>query len=169
MFLDYKDLSSREAYEYYKNNRKYVSKTIDQYNYFKKAVEGLTKVIKECFLENEEGVCIRDLGYLGMVKTKEKVKTRNPLTTSLLKKHNKRYIYKPILFTDVMYENWHMEFAFSHNVYDSLLRNKKSKSYKLRKTLCDSIIVSEDFIKKAEEVNKKNPQRNKNYKKEARK
>lgn len=168
MFLDYKDLSSREAYEYYKENRKYVSKTIDQYNYFKKAVEGLLRVIKKHFLDNEEGVCIRDLGYLGMVRTKEKVKTKNPSKVSLLKKHSKRYKYKPILFIDIMYENWHMEFAFSPIVYEKLNKNK-GKKYKLHKTLCDSIIVSEDFIKKAEEVNKKNPQRNKNYKKEARK
>lgn len=169
MFLDYKDLSSREAYEYYRNNRKYVSKTIDQYNYFKKAVEGLTRLIKDCFLENEEGVCIRDLGYLGMVRTIEEVRVKNPSTTSILKKYNKRHMYKPVLFPDIMYENWHMEFAFSQNIQDGLRRDKKNKEYKLRKTLCDSIIVSEDFIKKAEEVNKKNPKRNKNYKKEARK
>lgn len=167
MFLDYKDLSSREAYEYYKQNRKQVSNTIDQYNYFKKAVEGLIRVITEKLIENKNGVCIRDLGYFCMVSTIEEKKTRNPNAKSLLHKYSKRYLYKPIMFPDIMYENWHMEYAFCYNIYNKL-KTTKNKNYKIHKTLCDSVIVSEDFIKKAES-NKKNPIRNKNYKKEARK
>lgn len=167
MFLDYKDISSREAYDFYKKNRKTISKTIDQYNYFKKAVEGVIRTLIDLFLENEEGVCIRDLGYFCMVKTKNKKKIKNPSSTSILKKYIKRYVYKPYMFPDVMYENWSMEYGFSKNINVKIKRNS-TKNYKMHKVICDSIMISEDFIKKADK-NKKNPIRNKNYKKEARK
>lgn len=167
MFLDYKDISSREAYDFYRKNRKAVAKGIDQYNYFRKAVEGLMFVLKEMFLENEQGVCIRDFGYLCMLRSKEEKYITNPLSKTILKKYSKKHVYRPFLFPDVMYKGWHMEYAFSNSfIYD--WNHSASKKYKLHKNLCDSIIVSEDFINKAEK-NKKNPQRNKNYKKEARK
>lgn len=167
MFLDYKDISSREAYDFYKKNRKTISKTIDQYNYFRKAVEGIIITLTELFLENEQGVCIKDLGYFCMIRTKNKKRIKNPSSTSILKKYTRRYVYKPYMFSDIMYDNWTMEHTFSKQLHIKLKQNT-NKKYEIHKRICDSVIVAEDFIEKAER-NKKNPIRNRNYKKEARK
>lgn len=168
LFLKYKDLSSRESYEYYKQHRKKVCKGIDQYNNFERAVNAIFKLIKKTLLENEQGVCIKDLGYFCMLRTKERKKIYAPYMKSILKQHTLRYKYKPFLFPDVMYKEWHMEYAFGNNIYYQLSKIGTEKEYRLHKILCDSLIIMEDFNEVAEK-NKKNPIRNNNYKKEARK
>lgn len=162
MFLDYKDLSSRECYEYYKSNRSKVSKTIDQYNYFKKAVEGLFLTLRQLLLNNTEGVCIRDFGYLCNIRTKEKRKVLVLVhIDSILKRKRRSYIYNPYYFPDNMYEEWTMDYSFSPYIKDKLSRG--NKEYNIHKTICDSVIIAEDFNIIAQR-NKKNPKRNKNYK-----
>lgn len=165
MFLDYKDISSREAYEYYRENRKITSKTINQYNYYKKAVVGIFAVIRDLLSKNEEGVCIRDLGYFCMLRSKDKKNVMNIYHyNSILKKRVRKYTYRPYYFPDVMYEGWHIEGAFTFDIPHF----REEIQYKIRKTVCDSVIVMEDFVLRAKN-NRTNYSRNAKYKKEARK
>lgn len=167
MFLEYKDISSKEAYEFYKENRKTVVKGISRYSCFKKAVEGMVSTLTKMIIENENGVCIRDLGYFCMIKNKNKTRFINLQETSLLKRRGEKQTYTPYLFFDIMYEGWYMEHTFSKGFKQYLQKSKKT--YKMHKQVCDSLIVNEDFVKRMKEKNLTNPSRNNNYKKEARK
>lgn len=71
-----KSISSRECYDYYRKNRKSVSKAIDQYKYFEKTIGALTNVIANLLIDGERGggVYIEGLGYfanLAKVETKQ--------------------------------------------------------------------------------------------------
>lgn len=58
------DINTREFYEFYKKVRRKPSKKIDQYNYFKKAINGMLMEIRDCLEETEHGVHLRGLGVL---------------------------------------------------------------------------------------------------------
>lgn len=146
MFNHYADISSRECYEHYRKNRKRTAKGINNYPLFKYAVEGLFQLMAREFVKSKHGMCIRDLGYFGMLRTPKKFKVKNVQTSSILKKYSKRYLYRPVWFPDVMYEGWHMKGTFTENVYRKI--RASSLEYKIHKNLCDGFITLEDFESK---------------------
>lgn len=169
MFIKYQDISSRESYEYYKKNRKSVAKGINQYNLFRKRVEGLFNLIANKLTETEHGICIRDLGYFCILRTEHKVKKDVPIYhKSILRSKRRDYNYKPIWFQDVMYNGWYMHNSFAPSVYKRI--SYSSLEYKIHKILCEGMIVAEDFAEKATSKSYRSThvRRNK-YKKEDRK
>lgn len=105
--LLYRSLIDREVYDYYRENRRRQSKTIDQYNYFVKAVEGLFRVISEMIAQSEGGVYIEGLGYFCCIK--KVVKNRSE---SLTLRGRKKISYVPFFFPDKAFEDWRMEGTF---------------------------------------------------------
>lgn len=62
-FIKEEKLINREFYDFYRANRKKISKSIDQYNYFVKAINGILEIVYNNILENENGVYLEGLGY----------------------------------------------------------------------------------------------------------
>lgn len=58
------NINTREFYEFYKKHRRKPSKKIDQYNYFKKAINGLLMEVRRCLDGTEHGVHLKGLGVL---------------------------------------------------------------------------------------------------------
>ena len=59
-YLD--NLMGREFYEFYKKSRRKPSKTIDQYNYFEKAINGMIQELRVMLTETEHGIHLKGLG-----------------------------------------------------------------------------------------------------------
>jgi len=169
MFSSYKDISSRESYEFYRQNRKRIAIGINQYNLFKKAVEGLFSLVANKLAKTEHGICIRDLGYFCVLRSKEKTRINVPkYHDSILKSKRRGYRYTPVWFPDVMYDGWYMNGSFRSKVYENISRS--SIEYKIHSILCEGMIVAEDFAEKNLTENyRKRPERRDTYKKENRK
>lgn len=58
------NIMGREFYDFYKKTRRKPSKTIDQYNYFEKAVNGMIQEFRAMLAETEHGVHLKGLGVM---------------------------------------------------------------------------------------------------------
>ena len=58
------DINNREFYDFYRKNRRSVSKKIDQHKLFIKAINGFLIELKRAVEENEHGVHLRGLGVV---------------------------------------------------------------------------------------------------------
>ena len=56
------DIMSREFYDFYRKNRRKPSKTIDQYNYFEKAINGMVQELRSMLEDIDTGVHLKGLG-----------------------------------------------------------------------------------------------------------
>lgn len=124
------DILSREAYDFYRQERFHCAKGIDQYNYFVKSVSGIFSIIKEMMLNSKGGVYIEGLGYFCFVKYKNKRRYGK----GLIKR--KKALYFPYFFPDSKLKEWTMSDAFNFDIH--LL--KAGKEYNLYFNLCDSYI-----------------------------
>lgn len=165
MFLDYKDISSRESYEYYRENRKKPAKGIDQYNYFRKAVEGLMLVLQEEMIHSEEGVCLKDWGYFCFIKSPKK-RRRNKPSKGLLEQYKFNYEYSPYFFPDDLVEGWTMSDSFEPNIGKK--RVGLDMEYRLYPQLCKDYIINLDFSEKNKKRGVLKNEYHFNYKKENR-
>lgn len=118
-FLTFRSLVDREVYEYYRENRRRQSKTIDQYNYFIKAVEGLFIVISRMIAESEAGVYIEGFGYFCCIKNIRKTK---PKSLTLRSKY--KISYTPFFFPDKEFQHWRMDGTFKDRL-KGRVRNSK--------------------------------------------
>src|SRR6478609_2057950 len=120
-FRNYVSLVSREVYDFYRENRRKPCKTIDQYNYFVKAVEGLFYVIAQMIEQSEGGVYIRGLGYFCCVKYK-----RKKVSKSLLLRGKEVDRYTPYFFPDEPFKDWRMDKMFKYQLRFRVALNKKT-------------------------------------------
>lgn len=58
-----KDILGRESYEYFKKNKKFNSKQIDDYYKWKRILTSFLLYFKELLIVGSKGVYIRDIGY----------------------------------------------------------------------------------------------------------
>lgn len=130
-FMKYLDLTTREAYDYYRKNRKKPSETIDQYNYFVKAVKGIFWVIKELMLESEGGIYIDGLGYFCNLQNGDRMVDINRMykTVSLVNRYQRKKRYLPYFQPYSNFEGWTMDGTFSKELRRKL--NNRKHQYKV--------------------------------------
>lgn len=98
-FLREHSLTSRECYDYYKEHRRWNSPTINQYNYFVKALEGFFLVVQRMMTQSKGGVYMTGLGYFACVLDgKKKVNSKLKKVKSLVVKVKPRNRYKLYFF-----------------------------------------------------------------------
>jgi hypothetical protein len=118
-FLEVENLMSRDFYNYYRENRAYVAKGINQQMLFDKAVGGLLQTLGEIMRESEGGIHIKDFGYFCHVKSanKRKVKERN-----ILANDRYEYEYTPWFFPEDHVGDWyfHKDVKVFPRVYQKL-------------------------------------------------
>lgn len=64
----------REMYDYYRKNRRTVSKGLNQFMLWEKAIKGVMKLMKKHLIKNEEGIYIEGFGYFYFAPTLERRK-----------------------------------------------------------------------------------------------
>lgn len=142
----------REAYDYYRDNRRVMAKGIDQYNYWVKAINGIFELLKKMILETQGGVYIEGFGYFCHIRNPEKKVRKRKLKNSLIRtaKPTKKYI--PYFEPDIEFKGWTMNFMFSKEYMADL--KSSTIEYKLNFDLANTMRVAKDFAIKT--FNKKN-------------
>ncbi len=120
-------LLDREAYDFYRTNRKEVAQGLNDFNLYKKAVSGLFMLMNRMIEESEGGVYIDNLGYFCYVVYPQKSKFFKNYKSVILR--NKRYyVYQKSFFPD---ENV--------NLLRFITKDMKTiKKYKLHFDICQS-------------------------------
>ncbi len=146
-FTNFQSLTSREAYDFYRERRNKCVAGINEYNLYKKAIEGLFIVLKDMMVESEGGVYIEGLGYLCMVAYPKEYKSNNTKGKSLFQKLRKYQYYFPYFIPDVELRGWTLSDAFE----DKLIRkaNAQDIRYKLHFDIVDTVRIANDYAKKA--------------------
>ncbi len=144
-FTNYQTLTSREAYDFYREKRKKVAPGINEYNLYKKAVEGLFIVVKDMMVESEGGVYIDGLGYFCNIAYPNKWKDGKG--KSLFQKIKKYQYYFPYFVPDVELKGWTISDAFEEKLERKL--NAQDIKYKLHFDLVDTIRIANDYSKKS--------------------
>ena len=138
-------LLSREAYEFYRTNRKRAAEGINEYNLYKKAVSGLFTVISDMMVESEGGVYLEGFGYLCNISYPNKWKDGKG--KSLFQKIKKYQYYFPYFIPDAETRGWTMSDSFEDKLERKL--NLQDVKYKLHFDLVSTIRVANDYAKKA--------------------
>lgn len=146
-FPNAQSLTSREAYEFYREKRKKVANGINDYNLYKKAVEGLFTVIKDMMVESQGGVYLEGFGYLCMIAYPKEYKETNTKGKSLFQKLKKYQYYFPYFYPDVELKGWTMSDAFEDKLERKM--NAQDIKYKLHFDLVDTMRVAHDYTKKS--------------------
>lgn len=141
---DFISLKDKEFYEYYKKNRKKVSKGIERYTDWSRAVGRILVSIRNLLIESEGGVYVENLGYFAVFKTYRKTdKSRKDGTIDSLIKN---YRYYPYFFGETgknCFKNWFMAMTFAQDV---LVKTKeqieKGFKYKLHLSIIKGLIAS---------------------------
>lgn len=152
-FGKFGELTTREAYDYYRKNRRYISKTVDQYNYFVKAVNGLFETLSAMIVESEGGVYIEGFGYFCVIKRKNKRQRR---AKSLLLRKVRIDSYYPYFFPEGVFQEWTMDRTFHANFRDNIWAQKNK--WKIHFDLCHAITEASRYIKQRDKqrINFKN-------------
>jgi len=144
-FIKELDLSDRIVYDYYREHRHKCVKGLNQYDLFKKAVDGIFCLISQMIVDSEGGVYIEGLGYFCNIKKEKKAKIMNR-TLSRIQKAKKIDKYKPHFFPDKELEDWTMERMFSFRLTANIQRNNKPR--KLHFDICESVRIAEEYARK---------------------
>lgn len=145
-FTNSQSLISREAYYFYRQNRKKVAVGINDYNLYKKAISGLFNMIGDILTESEGGVYLEGLGYLCMVAYPKEYKSSGK-KVSLFQRVKTYQYYFPYLFTDIELDGWSMSDSFQTKLERKM--NSKDIKYKLHFDLVDTIRIANDYAKKS--------------------
>jgi hypothetical protein len=146
-FTNYQTLTSREAYDFYREKRKKVAPGINEYNLYKKAIEGLFTVVKDMMVESEGGVYLEGLGYLCMIAYPKEWKRGNIKSKSLFQKLKKQQYYFPYFIPDVELKGWTMSDAFEEKLERKA--NAQDIKYKLHFDLVDTLRLANDYANKS--------------------
>lgn len=104
-FLEVESIIGDELYQYYRENRQYVAKGINQRMLFDKAVNGLLITLSNIIQGTEGGIHIKDLGYFCNVKNNKKMQI---VKKSLLSTTEYREIYSNWFFPESPYDEWYL-------------------------------------------------------------
>jgi len=129
-------VTSREAYDYYRKNRKRTAKGLLTYERYTKSVGAMFTEIRNMMLEAEAGVHLEGLGYFCFImnprKTRKKLPSCSPHKTDFeyLKKKHKYY---PYFFGYQVYSvKWSMSMAFKTTFnYDLKQAVKSGRRYRM--------------------------------------
>lgn len=135
------NITSREAYEYYRQNRKEVAKAVNQYNYYVKAINGICALLREIIIEEEEGIFISGIGYFGNVYYKDRLIRRE---NKFKKKYYKK-VHKPNFFPEHKFQMFSMSDNFTKSLTKAIYSSKTE--YKLRFDLIDDMEVKKTGYK----------------------
>lgn len=117
---DVKTINDREAYEFYKQNRRRKSSALDEYHKFKHMVGRVFLEVINGVKEEEDGVYLPLIGYFCGVKTKTARKKN-----SLFLKND---VYKINLFPSEFLQDWTMDYTGRLKLNNYL--NHSGKKYK---------------------------------------
>ncbi len=145
-FNNSSSLISREAYEFYRLKRKKVASGINDYNLYKKAIEGLFIVIKDMMVESEGGVYLDGFGYLCNIAYPKEYKATGK-KTSLFQRFKRYQYYFPYLVPDVELKDWTMSDSFEDKLERKL--NAQDIKYKLHFDIADTMRIAQDYSIKA--------------------
>jgi hypothetical protein len=145
-FPNCQTLTSREAYDFYRLKRKKVAIGINDYNLYKKAIEGLFIVIKDMMVESEGGVYVDGLGYLCNIAYPKEWKSGSK-KGSLFQRIKKYQYYFPYLIPDIELKDWSMSDSFEDKLERKL--NLQDIKYKLHFDIVKTIRVAHDYSKKS--------------------
>ena len=132
VFEEFRSLVDRDAYEFYKQNRRRVSPGINEYNLYKKTVRGLFAELARMLSSAQGGIYIAGLGYFCYVVSPTKRKKRKG---SLMQRLKKKYVYTPYFFPDEDFKDFTMDGAFYRMLHK---RKYQDEAYKLHFDLCES-------------------------------
>lgn len=139
---DFISLKDREFYGYYKKNRICISKGVERYADWTRAVARIMRSIGELIVTTEGGVYIENWGYFAIFKTYKKTdkKVKNLSITSYIKD----YRYYPYFFGEVgrpCFKNWFMAMTFNKKLREKIKHKVGSGfKYKLFLTTIKSLI-----------------------------
>ena len=133
-FGDVDNLNDREAYNFYKKNRKKPCKAINDFQKFQRAVARMFIIISEHVVKEEEGVYIPKIGYFTNIPV-----STNRVYNSLLKK--KKY-YKVHFFPDCELYPWTMDKTSFTEI--NVRVNAKRTKYKSLFNLTEAYRLSSD-------------------------
>lgn len=143
-FIKSLDLTTREAYNFYREHRKSPSKAIDQYNYYVKAIRGLITTLEDMLVESEGGVYIDQLGYFCNLYLGTAIVDREMVGYKFSRQN--RYVkvhkYTPYFKAHKDFEGWMMDRTFSQK-YRLKLRESKI-NYKLNFDICEAYAISQE-------------------------
>jgi hypothetical protein len=100
-------LLDREFYDFYRQNRKKPVVAINQYNYFVKAINGISKTLRDMVNATNGGVDIRGFGYFSNVRSRRKRK--NMFETNPMKKHLRHYHFGLFFYPEEPYRCWDLK------------------------------------------------------------
>lgn len=148
---DFISLKDREFYEYYKKNRKSVSKGVERYADWSRAVARLMLSIKDLMIETEGGVFVEKLGYFAIFKTYKK--TDKKKKNGSLSTYIKDYRYYPYFFGEVsnpIFKGWFMSMMFTpETIKDIKEQLQKGFKYQLHLTTVKSLIKANKETRKS--------------------
>lgn len=133
LFKEYRTLLDREAYEFYRQNRRRVSPGINEYNLYKKTVRGLFAELARMISSAQGGVYITDLGYFCYIALPKK--KRRGRGSSILQRFEKKAVFTPYFFPDENFKEFTMHGAFYRMLYD---RRHTDEVYKLHFDICEA-------------------------------
>lgn len=138
-------LSSRQAYEFYREKRKRTVKGIDDYQTYQKAISGLFNVVGSMMVESEGGVYLEGLGYFCNIAYPNQWKDGQG--KSLFQKLRKYQYYFPYFIPDYELRGYTMSDAFEDKLERKL--NAQTIKYKLHFDLVDTMRLALDYSKKS--------------------
>jgi len=140
-----KEIVNRDAYDYYRKNRKKVAKGIDQYNYFVKAINGIFETAKKMLIESKGGIYIEGFGYFCNILMPYKIKRKRKVQNSLIKRVRISDKYEPFFEPDVEFSGWCMDYAFLRKQKEDVIASKVK--YKIHFDLMLPMRVMADYEK----------------------
>lgn len=149
---DFISLKDKEFYEYYKKNRKKVSKGVERYGDWTRAVARIMLSIRELIIKTEGGVYIENLGYFAVFRTHKKTskKKKNGNISTFIKS----YRYYPYFFGETgnkCFRGWFMAMTFNKKLIVALDEKiNKGFKYKLYLTTIKSLISANKETRKIE-------------------
>ena len=134
-FKEFRSLLDRDAYEFYRQNRRRCSVGINEYNLYKKTVNGLFAELSRMIPSVQGGVYITDLGYFCYIVNPKKMIGSGKKIGSIISRLKKRTLFTPYFFPDEPFKEFTMHGAFYRMMHE---RMKRDEFYKLHFDLCEA-------------------------------
>lgn len=142
------DIKTRVAYNFYKKQVGLKKNRIKRFEPWRDVIDAFWKEVTETFIEDENGVYVKGLGYIALFMSPYKKAefmfhhTKGP--TKLYNYHTDNRSFHPTIFTELgrggSFNYFTMDRAFNQKVTRRISKNlRKGKKYFLRYTLIKNI------------------------------
>lgn len=143
-----------ESFSFFRDNKKIKTSSVQNRGQYAKVLRTIFKKAKENLLENEGGVVLDKLGYIGIIRYPYRQLIKKPFLhingkikaqQLLYNLHTDRYSYLLGFFTDAHKLNrlgkWSMDYTFRDDLKRGLAKKlKEGKRYKLYYTLVKGLL-----------------------------